>query len=283
MSESRIDLHAHTNHSDGTCTPTELVTLAADIGLRGLAVTDHDTLSAIPEARVAGARVGVEIYTGCEVTTQLPTGVVHVLVYGVSLDDETFDAFLESIRTARHNRNLAMLEKLETLGISLTLDEVGSFAHGRIVARPHFANALVARGIVANMREAFDRFLRDDGPAYVKVRAPAPVAAIRAAKAAGGASVIAHPRQMKLGSMATYRKTFEQWKGEGLTGIEVHHPSHDTNHRQQFAQMAKDLDLVASSGSDFHGSNKPYIKLGEGDGTIEVKHETWQQLRARMS
>ena len=280
---TRIDLHAHTTHSDGTLSPTELVEHAAEVGLQALAVTDHDTMSAIPEARDAGLRLGIEIFNGCEVTTVLPSGIVHVLVYGVDLEDQRFDAFLEGIRRGRHQRNLAILEKFAELGIELRYEEVQAFAVGRIVARPHIANALVKRGIVENLREAFDRYLKDGGPAYVKAEVPPPEAAIRAAKDAGGVAVIAHPRQMKLGSMGAYRRHFRRWKDAGLDGIEVNHPSHDENHRTQFAALAEELDLVGTSGSDFHGSNKPHIKLGEGDGTIRVEYDTWHRLAARMS
>lgn len=274
MSHPRIDLHAHTTHSDGTCTPTELVELAAEVGLHALAVTDHDTMSALPEARAAGEHHGIEILNGCEVTTQLPSGIVHVLVYGVDLDDEAFDQFLEGIRVARDHRNAAILEKLHGLGIEITHADVAKHAVGRIVARPHIANALVDKGVVEDLREAFQRFLRDDGPAYVKAEVPAPEDAIRAAKDAGGVSVIAHPRQMRLGSMGAYRRAFRRWKDAGLTGIEVNHPSHDTNYRKEFAKLAEELELVASSGSDFHGSNKPHIRLGEGDGTIHVEYDS---------
>lgn len=283
MTSARIDLHAHTNHSDGTCSPTQLVELAAEVGLRALAVTDHDTMSAIPEAREVGARLGVEILNGCEVTTRLPTGIVHVLVYGVDLDHEPFGAFLDGIREGRHNRNLQILEKLQGLGLELTYEDISKYAVGNIIARPHFARALVDAGIVEDLREAFDRFLSDKGPAYVPAEVPAPIDAVRAAKAAGGVSVIAHPRQMKLGSMGAYRRKFRRWKEAGLGGIEVQHASADATHRTQYAAIAEELDLVPSGGSDFHGDNKPHIRLGHGDGSIHVEYATWEALRARMS
>lgn len=283
MTSARIDLHAHTTHSDGTLSPTELVELAAEVGLQALAITDHDTMTAIPEAREVGARLGVEILNGCEVTTRLPSGIVHVLVYGVPLEHEAFDEFLAGIRDGRHQRNLIILEKLQGLGLALTYEDVSKYAVGSIVARPHFARALVDAGFVEDLREAFDRYLSDKGPAYVPAEVPSPIDAVRAAKEAGGVSVIAHPRQMRLGSMGAYRRKFRRWTDAGLAGIEVQHASADATHRKQFAAIAEEMDLVPTGGSDFHGANKPRIQLGRGDGSIHVEYATWESLRARMS
>jgi len=280
---SRIDLHAHTNHSDGTFTPVALVRLARDIGLSLLAVTDHDTTSALPEAQAEGRAMGVEILSGCEISTRTADGNVHVLGLGFEPSDAAFQHFLARVREARERRNEGIFEKLAALGVPVTHEDVHAHVFGRILARPHFGRALVDRGHVFDLRAAFSLYLRDGGPAYVEAAFPPPVEAVRAIRAAGGAAVIAHPGQLKLADRAAYVRFLTDLRDAGLAGVEVWHPSHDAEARTQFSALAKELDLVPSGGSDFHGEHKPRIRLGSGDGTIEMRRETWDALRARCS
>lgn len=277
----RIDLHAHTTCSDGTLTPDELVTAAKAAGLRAIALTDHDTLSGWPAAQRAAAREHIELIPGCEITARLPAGTVHVLAYGPDAGNADLQDLLGRIRAAREARNAHVLERLHRLGVGVTLDEVRQAATSPLLARPHIAAAMVARGHVETVREAFERYLRDGGPAYTPVEAPTPAEAIETIVGAGGLAVIAHPRQIRLGSQARHRRVFARWRGLGLAGIEVDHPSHDTTHRLLFRDLATALDLVPTGGSDFHGSHKPHLRLGEGDGTIDVRYSTWERLRER--
>ncbi len=281
MTDERwIDLHAHTVHSDGTMTPTELVQHAAEIGLTALAVTDHDTTSGLEEARTAGEAAGVEVLNGCEISCTIPSGVVHMLTYGFDENDAAFQSLLKSVREGRDKRNEGILAKLEELGKPLTLDEVRKHAFGRVVARPHFAAAMVERGYVDDLREAFRTYLYDGGPAYTVAQMPPPEDAIRATTNAGGVAVVAHPRQLKMGSKGAYRRLFRRFQEAGMSGVEVNHPSHRPEQREMFAALSEELGLVASGGSDFHGTAKPHIKLGVGDGTIHVIYETWKRLKA---
>ena len=279
----RIDLHTHTTCSDGTCTPGELVAAAQAAGLAAVAITDHDTLAGWAEAGAAARRLGIEWIPGCEITARMPAGTVHVLAYAMDPGNGPFQDLLARIRVGRDARNAAILERLRRLGVPLTREEVQAAASSPLVARPHIAAALVARGHVESIREAFERFLRDGGPAYVPAEAPSPAEAIEATVGAGGVAAIAHPRQIKLGSRARQRRVFARWREAGLAGIEVHHPSHDATHRQWFAELADELDLVPTGGSDYHGLHKPYLRLGEGDGSIDVRYATWERLRARRS
>ena len=278
---TRIDLHAHTVHSDGTLTPTELVERAHGHGLHGLAVTDHDTVSALPEARATGDRLGIEIYDGCEITALLPSGIVHILAYAFDEEEPGFTDLLARVRHGRDHRNDQILEKLAGLGMPLTLDEVAAHAHGTIVARPHIVEAMIERGYVDDAREAYQLYLHDRGPAYVKADVPTAEEAIEATIGAGGVTVIAHPRTLRMEGRRGYEQVIRRLKEVGLAGVEVDHPSHDTTRRTLFAGIARDLDLVPSGGSDFHGANKPYIELGVGDGTIEVSYDTWERLLER--
>ena len=277
----RIDLHAHTTHSDGTLTPAELVRLAWQRGLGALAVTDHDTTAGLPEARRVGAAVGVEILDGCEVTAHLPAGIVHILAYGFDPEDADFQAMLVDVRRGRDERNVVILEKLTALGVPVTESEVSRHVEGSITARPHIAAALVDQGHADDLQAAFRLYLRDGGPAYAQAQVPAAEEVIARIIAAGGVAVLAHPRSLGLRHRRSYRQLFAGLKQEGLAGIEVHHPSHGIEQRQMFQALADELELVATGGSDFHGANKPYLELGTGDGTIEVDRAVWDALSAR--
>ena len=279
--QPRIDLHAHTTHSDGSLTPTELVDLAASVGLAALAVTDHDTTAGLGEAREAATRHGLEVLAGCEITAGVPSGIAHVLAYDFDESHDAFQTLLAGVRAGREERNRRILEKLERLRVPVTPEDVRKHAVGSIVARPHVARAMVDRGHVDTLRQAFDRYLRDGGPAYARAPVPTADEAIRCVVAAGGVAVLAHPRSLKLGSEQAYRDAFQRMCDAGLAGLEVDHPSQDDTLRAQFGALAEELGLVRSGGSDFHGAHKPGIELGRGNGTIDVTYETWERLRAR--
>lgn len=280
---SRIDLHAHTHESDGTERPAALVALAKEAGLVALAVTDHDTVAGLPEAREAGRSLGVEIVTGCEITARFPGRAMHVLAYGFDDREPRLLALLAQIVAGRSARNPRILDRLAALGAPVTMDEVRAEAQGQVVARPHIARALVRRGHVPDLKSAFTRYLRDGGPAYVPAETVPPEEVIAAVGAAGGVAVVAHPRQLRIDGEAGVRALFAGLRGAGLGGIEAVHPSHDAEHRALYADIASREGLVATGGSDFHGANKPDIRLGVGDGSIDVRYETWEALRRRCA
>jgi predicted metal-dependent phosphoesterase TrpH len=185
------------------------------------------------------------------------------------------------VRAARDRRNEAIFERLAALGVPVTHEEVAVHVRGRILARPHFGRALVARGHVPDLRTAFSQYLRDGGPAYVQAKSPSPEEAVRAIRAAGGAAVVAHPGQIRLKQPGELAAFLASMRAAGLAGIEVWHPSHDPDQRALVADLARRHDLLPSGGSDFHGDNKPHIRLGAGDGTIEVHRDTWDRLSER--
>src|SRR5262245_24412154 len=163
----RIDLHAHTNRSDGSLEPAALVALAKETGLRALAVTDHDTTDGVPLAREAGKSLGVEVLMGVEITARFPGRAMHVLAYGFEPREPAFRALLAEIVAGRESRNPRIVAKLCELGVPITLEDVRREAAGEIVGRPHIAAALVRKGHVTDTRAAFAQYLRDGGPAYV--------------------------------------------------------------------------------------------------------------------
>lgn len=276
-----IDLHAHTTHSDGSLTPTELVAHAAEVGLAAIAVTDHDTTGGLDEARAAADAHGLELLPGCEITGGTVKGVAHVLAYAFDEDHAGFQSLLAGVRAGRDERNRKIHARLEALRLPVSAADVAEHAIGSVVARPHFAMAMVSRGYVDSVRQAFDHYLRDGGPAYARAPVPPVADVVRAVVAAGGIAVLAHPRSLKLGSEKAYRSAFRKLARAGLAGLEVDHPSHDPRRRRLFGALADELGLERSGGSDFHGAHKPGIALGTGDGSIEVTYETWDRLRAR--
>lgn len=281
MTVARIDLHTHTLHSDGTFSPTELVDLAVQEGLVAVAVTDHDTTIGLEETLDAGKARGIEIITGCEISTNLDGRSVHVLAHGFEPGAPRLEALLRQVRDARDERNAKMLERLVALGLPLTYEEVAAHATGPIVARPHFARAMVDRGYVPDPRAAFRRYLQDGGPAWVVADRTSPEAAVRTIRDAGGVATIAHPHQIGIGNRTVWEGILERLEGAGLVGLEVDHPGHRPEHRAFFGSLVEAFDLVRTGGSDFHGAVKPRIALGRGDGTIDVPYATWERLRER--
>lgn len=279
----RIDLHAHTNRSDGTLEPWALVAAAKSCGLRALAVTDHDTTAALSSAREAGRSLGVEVLPGIEITTRFPGRAMHVLAYGFDEHHRGLLAMLEEIVGHRDGRNLRILAKLATMGCPMTIEEVHDLAAGDVVARPHIAQAMVRRGYVPDVRTAFSMYLKDGGPAYEAAEAVEPAEAIAMVHEAGGVAVVAHPRQLRLADAAAARALFADLVAVGLDGIEVQHPSHHADDRALFASIAKAHGLLETGGSDFHGESKPDIRLGVGDGSVHVTWETWEAVRDRCA
>lgn len=280
---ARIDLHAHTTESDGTLRPAELVKRAAEIGLAALAVTDHDTTAGWAEAREAGRSFGVEIIPGAEITARFPSRSMHVLAYGFEAREPRMAEMLVEIRAGRDSRNPRILAKLAELGVRVSMEEVRAEAAGEVIGRPHMARVMVRRGYVADTRSAFQQYLKDGGPAYVPAESVEPPEVIATVRDAGGVAVLAHPKQLRLDGPAAYEALLTDLAAKGLGGVEVHHPSHDAAHRALFAGLARSLGLVESAGSDFHGSNKPDVALGSGDGTIVIDYSIWEALRARCA
>ncbi|HUU03144.1 MAG TPA: PHP domain-containing protein [Myxococcota bacterium] len=271
-----IDLHAHTTASDGTLTPAQLMRHAADLGLSAVAITDHDTLEGLSEARAAGESLGVEVVPGIEISldykgpkTAGRSGWMHLLVYFID-PHGSLASELADLKRWRAERNGRMIGKLNELGVDITLDEIAAVSGGGQIGRPHFAAVLIEKGYVDNRQQAFDRYLAKGSPAYEDKRRLAPREAISKARAEGALPVLAHPFSLGLDD-DKLREKLAEWKSMGLCGLEVIYPEHDDNYRARLAGLARDLDLVETGGSDFHGANKPEIELGRGiDGNVGV-------------
>jgi predicted metal-dependent phosphoesterase TrpH len=258
----RIDLHTHSRASDGTDTPAELVRAASAAGLDALAITDHDTAEGWPAAEAAAAEVGLELLRGMEISTRHRGRGVHLLAYRPDPLHPPLAEELDKVLSGRESRVPAMIERLNALGIEVTAEDVRRAADGTVATgRPHVADALVTLGVVADRSEAFNRFLGAGGPAYVDRYAVPLQKALRLVTEAGGVSVVAHPWG-RGGLGRPDEEAFAELRDLGLAGIEVDHQDHDPATRERLRGIARDLDLVVTGSSDYHGDGKLDHELG---------------------
>jgi 3',5'-nucleoside bisphosphate phosphatase len=252
---SGYDLHTHSTCSDGTATVTENVAMARERGLTGIAVTDHDTTEGLEEAFAAAAAEGpdLEIVPGIEFSAEYGGSSLHVLSYWPDPQNEDLKAELKRLTDTRLRRGEMMIEKLQELGYDISFERVREIAGGGLIARPHVAKAMVEAGIVPTEKEAFDKFISDDGIAYVPKHALDPVAALALIRAAGGVCVLAHPGMWK-GEGSVPDVLIEEMAAGGMVGLEVDHPDHDETQRAYYRAMAERLDLVPTGASDCHGA-----------------------------
>jgi 3',5'-nucleoside bisphosphate phosphatase len=268
-----IDLHAHTTFSDGTLTPTELVEAALAAGLSAVAVTDHDSVDGLPEALAAAERVGLRVVPGVEINCEHELVTMDLLGYFLAgAPGEALEAELAELRLYRDERNARMLGRLDELGYPLDAAELEAVAGGGAVGRPHIGEAMVRRGYVADVPEAFKRFLKRGAPAWVDRRRLALAPAIRLLRASGGLPVLAHP-----GIIRADRRGLEHIVRDaarsGLAGIECYHPAHSAEDVAFCLELAGRYALTPTGGSDFHGAVKPGVHLGVSAGGEPVPDE----------
>jgi len=260
-----IDLHTHSALSDGTDGVDELVAAAKAAGLAVVALTDHDTTAGWDAFRAAGARLGLDTLVGIEVSTHLPEAgeahPVHLLAYGCRPDPELED-LLETVREARRTRVPKMVAALADLGYPLTPSEVAAQSSAAVsTGRPHVADALVARGYVADRDEAFREFLYDGGPAYIPRYTPSTAGTIELVNRCGGVAVLAHPWGRGNRAVLT-PPVVAALASRGLVGLEVHHVDHTADDVRVLEGLADDLGLISTGGSDYHGTGKTRNPLG---------------------
>ncbi|CAO0820737.1 3',5'-nucleoside bisphosphate phosphatase [Desulfarculales bacterium] len=269
-----IDLHSHSTASDGSLTPRLLVAQAHKAGLKALALTDHDTVEGLDEALMAGQELGFSVIPGVEISIKSDEllskpGSMHVLGLWVDHHHPGLLAGLEMLQEARARRNPQIVQKLNNMGISLTLKEVAKYAGGQLIGRPHFAQALLERGIVRDRGEAFSRYLAADAAAYVPKYCLSPREGIALLRAAEALPVLAHPGLLKLPQF-DLESLLRRLMNLGLEGLEALYSGHDSATRLGFNRLASRLGLAVSGGSDFHGLGKPEIALGTGRGDLRV-------------
>lgn len=267
----RIDLHCHSTASDGTDTPAELVRNAAAAGLDVVALTDHDTTRGYAEA-IGALPEGLTLVTGAELSCRLDGVSLHMLAYLFDPEEPALLAERELVRDDRVPRARGMIAKLRELGVPVTWEQVARIAGDGSVGRPHVATALVELGVVPSVSDAFtEEWLADGGRAYVEKHETDPFEAIRLVKGAGGVTVFAHPGADKRGRTVP-EAAIAELAAAGLDGIEVDHMDHDADTRARLRGLAKDLGLLVTGSSDYHGSRKTCV-LGEYTTDPEVYGE----------
>jgi predicted metal-dependent phosphoesterase TrpH len=250
----QYDLHMHTRYSDGTDSVAEVVKCVVEAKLAGFSITDHDTVGAQGEARRLAAEHGLTYLTGLELSVTQQDNDLHLLLYGYAVDDPELGRWLQRFRAARVERARNMIARLSTLGVEL--DERELLSDRDAVGRPHIARAMLDRGAVRSIREAFDRYLGVGRPAYLPKYNIAPDEAIAAGRAAGGVAVLAHPASYP------YRVDVGALVEAGLQGIETRYPFWDAATTARWQQVARRFDLIQTGGSDYHGAHRPQVPVG---------------------
>ena len=283
MSSGTIDLHTHTTRSDGSATPEELIQLASSKRAQAVAITDHDTVAAIVEARAAADRFGIEFVAGIEISAEYSPGTMHILGYCIDEESMGLAEKLNGLKKAREQRNPQIATRLQSLGFGISYDEVAQIAGSEIVGRPHFARLMVERGYVASIQEAFDLFLKKDAPAYVEKARLSPSDSIALIHEAGGIAVLAHPYQLKLSCYEQVDELVGQLASLGLDGIEAIYSRHSAIERASYSRIAAHHGLLVTGGSDYHGSYKPDISIVSGLGDLNVPYALLEAVKARAA
>lgn len=275
-----IDLHTHTNESDGTYTPARLIEKARSIGLEGLAITDHDTLAGYEAALPLARHAGVDLVCGIELSTKLDGKSVHLLGYfppeGPAAE---FCQWIRLMQESRRDRNRRLVERLRTLGMEMTLAEVEAKGRG-MTGRPHFAQVMVEKGYVVNVREAFDEYLDEAAKGYVDRREPQLDEGIGQIRDGGGVAVVPHP--IRTWNRPRLEELLPRLCAMGLEGIEAYHSDQGPADERYYLGLAHRFGLLVTGGSDFHGDIKPEIKLGVGPGRLRIPRGVLDELRARV-
>ena len=273
-----IDLHVHTTASDGSLSPSEVVKRAKVLGLKAIAITDHDTVAGVEEALKEGESSKVEVIPGIELSVDVSKGTCHLLGYFIDSQDENLRRKLRLVQRAREDRNLKMLQKLKQLGIELTLEEVKAEAKDGQICRPHFALAMFKKGYVSSVDEAFERFLKKGGPAYLEKFRLNPDEAIRMILEAKGIPVLAHPFTLELEG-EEFERFLKGLKEYGLKGIEAYYPDHTPEQTELYERLATKHGLLLTGGTDFHGPPRDEIELGKGRGNLSLPYELLLKLK----
>ena len=283
MKDAPIDLHVHTTLSDGTLTPSEVVRAARDVGLRAIAITDHDTVRGNQEAMSEGIKLGVEVVPGVEVSVDFHGGTMHILGYYIDLDCDSLIEVLQRIENARHKRNEEILYKLGQRGMPLDYEAIRAVACEGPVGRPHIAQALVQHGYVASLREAFDKYLKKGAPAYAERLRFSEAEAIQSIRRAGGIAVLAHPKSLNCDDSESLSSIVARLVSAGLQGVEVYYPSQSTKMERACESLAEQFGLLVTGGTDFHGAIYPEMQIGFGYGDLFVPYSCLEEMKARLA
>jgi 3',5'-nucleoside bisphosphate phosphatase len=263
------DLHLHTAISDGTDAPDELIRKAAKAGLSAVAVTDHDSVDAIPAAIDAGIIHGIEVIPGIELTAEYEGLEIHILGYFIDYHNSALREKLSFLEKARIERIHGMVAKLQGLGVKIDADKIFALSGKGIVGRLHVARVMVSEGIISSIWEAFSKYIGNNGPAYVLGFKFSPQDACKLIRSTGGIPVLAHPYALRRDDLIPQLIKF------GIKGLEVYYPEHTNTMKNKYIRICREYKLLSTGGSDYHGSAKPEVSLG----SFKVPYELVELLR----
>ncbi len=281
-----VDLHVHSNCSDGSFSPEELVDLAREKGLSAFALTDHDTILGLTPARSYLARLSEEepdaalpeLIPGIELSTEYQGRDIHIVGLFINEKDEKFLTYLKEFVASRDARNRKMCALMEERGIDITYEKLIEEFPGRVITRAHYAKYLLGHGYVQSMNEAFDRYIGDRAPCFVPRSKVTPAQAVELILSAGGLPILAHPTLYRM-SDERLEKLIRELTDYGLVGIEGLYCTYTRGEERQMHSLARQFGLLISGGSDFHGTNKPGLDLGCGYGKLNIPDEVLEKLK----
>jgi 3',5'-nucleoside bisphosphate phosphatase len=245
----KVDLHVHTNYSDGLYSPKEIIQKAKEAGIDIISISDHDNIAAINDAIEYGKEYGVEVIPGVEMSSDIEDKEIHILAYFFELNNKELERYLTFFREERLKRAVRIVNRLNEIGFSITIDDVLAKAKNSAVGRPHIAQAMLERGLISSYYEAFNKYIGNGCPAYEKKVHLSPQSAFKIINDAGGLSFIAHPGNMP-------ESLLKELINAGVDGIEVIHPSHSAQQTKFYRGIVNEYFLLESGGSDFHGGKR---------------------------
>lgn len=275
-----VDLHTHSNKSDGSMSPTELIIHAKKSGVSILALTDHDTTEGIEEALRTGDRYGIKVVPGVEISTVADTDTsseIHILGYFNNNNYKCIEGMLKKIRLNRDIRNPLIIKKLQGLGIDITLDEVLSKVDKGITGRVHIAKTLVEKGYTNSIAKAFEMYLKEGSSAYVARKKLHISEGIKEILRCGGVPVLAHPVLLRY-DFKELEKLIIELRSFGLMGIEAIYTDNSPEQTTKYMSIAEKYSLIITGGSDYHGTNKPDTKIGMGNGNLFIGDDIYKTL-----
>lgn len=276
-----VDLHVHSNKSDGTCSPSELVDLAIQKGLSAFALTDHDTTAGLDEAIEYAKGRDIEVVPGIEFSTEYQGRDIHVLGLAIDYKAPVFADRLQAFVDSRIGRNRKMCRNLTEAGIDISYEKLMAAYPGAVITRAHYARYLLDHGYVKSLPEAFERYVGDHCPYFVPREKVTPVQAVQLIRQAKGIPVLAHPTLYHMGKDAL-QKLVSSLTEAGLVGLEAVYSTYSAGEEREMRQLALRNGLLISGGSDFHGSNKPGLELATGyHGKLVIPYDIWERLKEK--
>lgn len=275
----QMDLHTHSNASDGSCTPTEVMEAAAAAGLAAAALTDHDTMKGIPEALEAAKKLNIECIPGIELSAVYGSdSEIHIVGLFLDPKDPLLAQRLDAFQQIREERNLRMIAKMQADGVDITMKKLRALEGDAVITRANLAHYLVYTGYAASIKEVFDKYLSPGMPFYVPKTGVTPKDAVRAICDSGGVAILAHPLLYGF-TPAQLDTCIESLKSYGLRGIETYYSTYSPADERNMKRLADRHKLLWSGGSDFHGSVKPHIQIGKGMGNLVIPYDLLEKLR----